>query len=469
MNIANKFIDDNGKNSCKCENCKSEEKEKELIKDKNPITLFSTSQASTNINTLKCKERKVLFMEYVSNIHLKHAMRTNNDQLSATQLIMCLAAIQQGIDYNGLCHYDLHIDNILLKECDPNCYYAYRFKDGNTILTPTLGYYPVFIDFGTSYIHSYVQPDNKYNCKTSVINSQNGLQSTVFDKFIDAHQLIISSMFELEKISDRFHYLSTEFMKHFHQIKIYRETGWKSLPFDIFNLLLNKIEEYDPSIEDEYPIMQTQQSDLIELLSLSIQLPFKPASDDDVKGMCKKYNLKYKSNSDSTDQCVGYLIKNICIHITKIQRSLNLIKDDKEECNLNDDEIYYIIREIIETKNPEELETIRTKYKMGKKCELKKCWNYIQDLSIFLSSLYYQYFRTHEEIINDMYKSLPYKEVYDIAYYLQKHVPVRPIEYGTVDVYCFDSITKTQTVKKLDTSDYKPGSEWIKTKCKSLF
>ena len=83
-------------------------------------------------------------------------------------------------------------------------------------------------------------------------------------------------------------------------------------------------------------------SDLIELLSLSIQLPFSPASDDTIKIMCKKYNLKYKSNSDSTDYCIGYLVKNICIHITKIQRSLNLIKDDNEECNLNDDEIYHV-------------------------------------------------------------------------------------------------------------------------------
>jgi len=460
MNITNKFIEDNGKNICKCENCKSEQKTKEI--NKTWDTLFTTSESN-------CKERKVLFMEYVSNIHLKHAIRANNDHLSATQLIMCMAAIQQGIEYNGLCHYDLHIDNILLKECDPKSYFAYRFKNGKTLLTPTLGYYPIFIDFGTSYIHSYTNPENKNNCKTSVINSQNGLQSTVFDTFIDAHQLILSSMFELEKISDRFHYISTEFMKQFHKIKIYRETGWKSLPFDIFNLLLNKLENYDPSIEEDYPIMQSQQSDLIEILSLSITLPFSPASDDTVQNYCKKYNIKYKSNQESTDECIGYLFKNICIHITKIQRSLNLVKNDEDECNLNDDEIYYIIREIIETKNPEQLEDIRNKYKMGKKCELKKCWNYIQDLSIFLSSIYYQYFRTHESIINELYSTLPYKDTIDIGYYLQKQVPIRPIEYDLVDVHCFDSVTKSYTIKKLDTRDYEPGSKWLQNKCKSLF
>ena len=458
LNITNKFIDDNGKYSCNCENCKCEKK------NKKEDTLFTISNEPKEY---KC--RKVLFIEYVSNIHLKHALRSNDDHLSACQLIMSMAAIQQGIEFNGLCHYDLHIDNILLKECDPHSYFAYKFKNGKTLLTPTRGYYPVFIDFGTSYIHSYIKPENNNNCKTSVINTHNGLQSTVFDKFIDAHQLIFSSMFELEKISERYHYISTLFMKYFKHVTVYRETGWKKLPFDIFNQLLNKLEDFDPEIENIYPIMQTQQSDLIEILSLSIPLPFKPASDDTIKGFCKKYNLKYKNNGESTDYMIGYLFKQLCIQITNIQRSLNLIKASEDDCNINEDEIYYILREIVECKDSQSAELLRNKYKMGKKCELKKCWNIIQDLSIFLSSIYYQYFRTHEDIINELYKNVSFQDSIDIAYFLQKNIPIRPTKLGLVDVYCYDSTTNCIQVKQMDTTDYKPGKQWLTQKCNTLF
>jgi hypothetical protein len=258
-------------------------------------------------------------------------------------------------------------------------------------------------------------------------------------------------------------------MKYFKHVTIYRETGWKKLPFDIFNQLLNKLEDYDPKIEDTYPIMQTQQSDLIEILSLSITLPFQHASDETIKHFCQKYKLKFKNNTASTEELTGYLFKQLCIQITNIQRSLNLIKSSDDGCNINEDEIYYIIREIIDCKDNNSAELLKTKYKMGKKCELKKCWNVIQDLSIFLSSLYYQYFRTHEEIINELYKNVKFQDTIDIAYFLQQYIPVRPTKLDIVDVYCYDATTNSIIIKQMNTSDYKPGKQWLNNKCKELF
>ena len=106
---------------------------------------------------------------------------------------------------------------------------------------------------------------------------------------------------------------------------------------------------------------------------------------------------------------------------------------------------------------------------MGKKCELKKCWNIIQDLSIFLSSLYYQYFRTHEDIINELYKNVSFQDSIDIAYFLQKNIPIRPTKLDIVDVYCYDSATNSIKIQKMNTSDYKPGKKWLNQKCKELF
>jgi hypothetical protein len=472
--ITNKFIDDNAKYICKCENCKSDKNKNEKH------TLFTTTQ-----NTKDSRERLVLFLEYVSNIHLKHALRANDNQLSACQLIMSLAAVHQGIEHANLCHYDLHIDNILLKECELDSYFAYRFKNGKMLLTPTRGYYPVIIDFGTSHIADYINPTKKNKCRTSIVNSYNGLQPVLFDKLIDSHQLIISSMFELEKVSEMYRYISTKFMEHFSNIIIFREQGWKKMPFDIFNLITDKIIEYEPSIEDDYPIMTTKQSELIDLLTLSIALPFKPLSSDEKQSLYQKYIVnnpqlnKVKREEDKISNLLAITFKDICIQITNIQRSLNLITttattikteqtDNNIICSLQSDEIYYIIREIVEA-DRSQLDEIRLKYKMGKKCNLVKLWNTIQDNSVLLSHFYYQYFLTNKEIIDEWYSSISFQDSIDIAYFLESLVPIKPLSEKIVNVHCFDSMTQSKTVKQIDTSTYQPGNKWRQTILNQLF
>jgi hypothetical protein len=110
---------------------------------------------------------------------------------------------------------------------------------------------------------------------------------------------------------------------------------------------------------------------------------------------------------------------------------------------------------------------------MGKKCDPKKCWKIIQDLSPILSSIYQFYFNTNESIIQDMYKHVSFNDTIDIAYFLQSFTSIRPVETNEsnkiVDVYCFDSLEQTQTVKKLDISTYKPGKKWILEQCNTLF
>ena len=433
MDIPNKFVESNSKDSCNCENCKDN------------CNLLSSSKNSKN--------KLVLFMEYIGNINLKHIIRANDDLLTTCQLIMCMAALTQGIEHCGFCHYDLHIDNIIHKECDPYSYYAYKFLDGKTVLTPTRGYYPVFIDYGTSHVNDY--PTEKNNCKTSIINADRGLQSTLFDNLIDVHQLIISSLYELEEINDKYSSLSNHILRNFKHIPIYRESGWKKLSISIFDKLLDIIFDYDESIETDYPIMVRHQSLLIETLNLAIKLPFKQYSTEQVTDICNKYKIK-------SNECIGFLFKEICKEVTNIQNSLNLL--NSSECNIN--EIYYILIDIIENQNTT---NIKTKYNMGKKCNIAKLLTNINELSIFLSCLYYESFTINEKTIKECYSKNPIKNALDMVNYLQTNIPIRPLHTGIVDVYCFDSLSKSMTIKKLDTSTYKPGKKWIREQCSILF
>jgi len=49
-------------------------------------------------------------------------------------------------------HYDLHSFNVMIKKCDKDLVFLYKIDDDNQFCVPTLGYYPIIIDFGFSYI-----------------------------------------------------------------------------------------------------------------------------------------------------------------------------------------------------------------------------------------------------------------------------------------------------------------------------
>jgi hypothetical protein len=435
-------------------------------------TLFSVSN-----NSVENKERFVLFMEYISNIHLKHVLRLNDDTLSSCLIVMCLAAIQQGIDHCKFNHYDLHIDNILIKECEQNSFFAYRFKDNTTILTPTKGFYPVFIDYGTSYTQNYNSIGNK--CKTSVINAYHGLQPTVFDELIDVHQMLFNSVYESEKESVRYDHISTHLMHIFKYVKMTREMGWKILPFDIFDCILNKICEYKPNIEDDYQIMNEKQSEIIDLLTLSIELPFKLIDSETLKNIEQFYPDKSK-NKNKTKKIINndenilsehnqkkceYLLSESfemwCKLITDVQKSLiknKYIKymHPKDENDNPNRDLYYIIRDIITNTD---IPSYIANYKDNEKWNIQKIKTVTSHISNLLSHFYYQYFNTHETVIKEMYSKMKFKKIADFSNFIQQHAPVRPVSNDSI-IYVFDSITKTQKKITRDMSDYEPGKKW---------
>lgn len=453
--IVNRFIDENTKHNCHCENC--------INKQTKECTLFTKESDKT-----KYKPRHVLFLEYVSNIHLKHVLRSKDEQLIASQLILSLAAIQQGIDTLQFCHYDLHIDNVLLKECDPHSYFAYRFKNGETLLCPTRGYYPVFIDFGTSYTYYYPQEEYKNQSRVSIINSHLGLQPTLFDSLADTHQLIISALYECQFDSNKYYSIANHIMHQFRHIPMYRESGWKKCPFDVFKKIEEKIDDYEPNLEEECPLWKYKRSQLIDSISLGISLPFKPLGQEVYKKLKETYNCQSKKTETMLDEAFAYSFKIICTQLTNIQRSLQLEESDKG-CKTKKEELYYIIREIIECKTLEECKELKTKYKMGKKCNLALVYQTLKDCTQLLSHFYYYEFKQNEETLHSIYSKLTYRTSIDIANYLFQHSPCRPTKKGIVDVYCFDIQTMTTKVKKIDTTTYKPGKKWRDSICNTLF
>jgi hypothetical protein len=51
-------------------------------------------------------------------------------------------------------HYDLHSNNIMMKKCNKDLVFLYVLDEENQFVVPTLGHYPVVIDFGFSFIEN---------------------------------------------------------------------------------------------------------------------------------------------------------------------------------------------------------------------------------------------------------------------------------------------------------------------------
>lgn len=98
--------------------------------------------------------KHVLFMEYIKTKKLFYYIHKKgvNENILYSVIKQVLLAISIAQRQKKFTHNDLHSDNIMMKRCNKNDVFLYILDDSNQFCVPTLGYYPVIIDFGFSYI-----------------------------------------------------------------------------------------------------------------------------------------------------------------------------------------------------------------------------------------------------------------------------------------------------------------------------
>lgn len=97
-------------------------------------------------------------------------------------------------------HYDLHTENILIRNCNPNMHILYILDNATEILMPTFGYIPNIIDYGFSYCDV---PNNNLTC--TLVHTQYGFTSARFDPFADIKLFLISTCDDMSRSDERTH------------------------------------------------------------------------------------------------------------------------------------------------------------------------------------------------------------------------------------------------------------------------
>ena len=101
-------------------------------------------------------KKEVMLCEYIENStkfynYIRAPDKVSENILYSTvkQVLLAIAIAQRKQRFT---HYDLHSNNIMMKKCNKDVVFLYVLDEDNQFCVPTLGSYPVIIDFGFSYI-----------------------------------------------------------------------------------------------------------------------------------------------------------------------------------------------------------------------------------------------------------------------------------------------------------------------------
>ena len=193
--------------------CKVEPKRK----IKNPFDIKSKYPIEKEVLLCEYIENSSKFYNYIKTKDIKEEMLYS----IVKQVLMGINIAQQKKQFT---HYDLHSNNVMIKKCDKDLVFLYKIDDENQFCVPTLGYYPIIIDYGFAYI-SDMQDKPLW---TSLAHTEVGFMSDRFDWVADPKLFLITVSNE---IKDKRNTTKAKKFRRivrnlFYPLKIDVECGW---------------------------------------------------------------------------------------------------------------------------------------------------------------------------------------------------------------------------------------------------
>lgn len=142
-------------------------------------------------------EKEVLLMEHLDNSYkyYNYIMSSSiNEDIIFSILKQTLLAVSLAQKKKKFTHYDLHSNNIMVKKCSKNLVVLYILDNNVRYVVPTLGYYPIIIDFGFSYTDEL---SGRY-LYSSMNHTDMGFTSDRFDPYADTKIFLVT-------VSDEIH------------------------------------------------------------------------------------------------------------------------------------------------------------------------------------------------------------------------------------------------------------------------
>ncbi len=289
------------------------------------------AQILQDLNTLNlphfCKyyshsENKI-YMEYINinnQIVSFDAFLNNFDEIGINlikQVIMTLAIAQKYLEFT---HYDLHCDNILVKEVDKNSVYLYVLDEENQFCVPSNGYCAVIIDYG------YAHTKNTY-ANGSLEFTNLGYTPIIYDKYVDCMRFLITTSRMIRSNNK----IYRNIVRNIYPLEniVSMTSGWfqDNICKNIFTILCEKIKNENSSLTN---IFYKKPIQTLLLLQSMIVKPIDDKSNHDNITLdyyqCSQEFNKLISNSTPKEQL--QLLKKI-VNCVKTNSNFNTIEELK--------------------------------------------------------------------------------------------------------------------------------------------
>jgi hypothetical protein len=382
----------------------------------------------------------IVFLEYIGSddasttYSMHHMCRYGSMQQSLAQMIMTLCALETAQQELQFVHYDMHLDNILMKECDPNLVFVYRYPNPeDMVIVPTLGHYPVLIDMGSSFCQSLVG----HSVKTSISFYSSGLQPTVFDPLNDVHHFLFRCIDRLEMFNDRWRDIGTKLMHIFRHLPLWRYKGWKKLPSNLVKRLVKTIYELVPEMaQNEFWTEYTYE--IMDLLVISTTIHWR--QDDG-----------YRTNQEALHREMESAINLFNKQLIRLDEFKEFESDDDILMTIRllaelSRHVYVNEQGILELSKEEELKAKEhlgiSVGKMPPRFQIADMVKVIYRLGRVFGHLLSIYLHDNMEFIHNAYKQIKMKRPIDAIHLLQQMVPFRYRFTPQTTLRIFDHVQK---------------------------
>lgn len=223
--------------------------------------------------------RDVSLVEYIpSSLTLLEYLKGTNFTGCAESLIhqlsLALIIAQQEKHFT---HYDLHLENVLLRRCLQRTFFWYKFSYEGVVvnrLVYTNGYFPVLFDYGFAY--SKGLEGTSYN--NSLFFTNKGYTPFMFDDVNDFKTLMVRLAY-IRNSPQKFRNAANDTFLKSQKFELSRETGWiKSTISSAARIASKKLErtivDLNPEYKDSFVFKQLD--NLVDLFGILIKLPIGP-------------------------------------------------------------------------------------------------------------------------------------------------------------------------------------------------
>lgn len=182
------------------------------------------------VNSKYPVEKDVLLSEYIENSskfynYIRSPKIDENILYSIIKQVLLAISFAQKV--KKFTHYDLHSFNVMIKKCNKDIVFLYKIDESNQFCVPSLGTYPVIIDFGFSYIENLEDGP----LFPSLSHTDVGFMSDRFDWVADPKLFLVTVSEELKykRNTKKSKKLRRIVRNIFHPLKIDWQSGWDDL------------------------------------------------------------------------------------------------------------------------------------------------------------------------------------------------------------------------------------------------